>query len=178
VLPWKALTDAARSFVTAPPPAGGGLGTPARPLAAPQAPGTPATREWGLPGFASVPQVDCWGREKCHHSITEPTCVALHQPLISPALLCAPPPPPLPPAAGVPPASNSPLRPGAVSSAPRLPNGSLPAAAAAAAAASPAPALSTLSLLDHISRACLGAQLPPELLGDAEFGFLTREGSV
>lgn len=79
-------------------------------------------------------------------------------------------------AAGSAAGGGSPLRARTLSSAPRLPNGSLPASAAAAAAASPAPALSTLRLLDDISKACLEAQLPGELLGDPEFAFLAPEG--
>ena len=70
---------------------------------------------------------------------------------------------------------DSPLRVAALSAGPRLPNGSLPAAAAVA---SPAPALSTLSLLDSIGQACLEAPLPPELRGHPEFGFLAPEGGA
>lgn len=65
----------------------------------------------------------------------------------------------------------SPLRRGALSSAPRLPNGSLPAAAAMA---SPAPALSTFSIVDSIRKACLEAEVPAELRGHPEFAFLAE----
>jgi hypothetical protein len=74
----------------------------------------------------------------------------------------------------------SPLRARALSGAPRLPNGSLPAAAmGAGAGASPAPsARSTLRLLDDISKACLEAELPGELLQDPEFAFLAPSGGA
>lgn len=69
-------------------------------------------------------------------------------------------------------AGDSPLKIAALSAAPRLPNGSLPAAATAA---SPAPVPSTLGLLDLISQACLEAPLPPELRAHPEFGFLAGQ---
>ncbi|KAI3425379.1 hypothetical protein D9Q98_009143 [Chlorella vulgaris] len=73
---------------------------------------------------------------------------------------------------------SSPLRARTLSSAPRLPNGTLPASAVAAAVASPAHAPSMLSLLDRISKACLGAQLPAELLDQPEFEFLADGGKA
>jgi myosin-5 len=86
----------------------------------------------------------------------------------------------LAPAAGTPSTpmlGDSPLRRAALSSAPRLPNGSLPAAAAAA---SPAvqPAMSTSALLDTIGQACLAADLPTELRGHPEFTFLAADAEA
>ena len=57
-------------------------------------------------------------------------------------------------------------------------DGTLPASAVAAAVASPAHAPSMLSLLDRISKACLGAQLPADLLDQPEFEFLADGGKA
>ncbi|PSC74954.1 Myosin-J heavy chain isoform A [Micractinium conductrix] len=66
------------------------------------------------------------------------------------------------------PGMTSPLR---LPPGPRLPNGSLPAAAASPAGPAPG-TLSQNALLDRIASACLAAGLPGELAGQPEFGFL------
>ncbi len=150
VLPWRVLTEAARCFVQ-PPAAPLGGSTPARVGSLAPAAGTPSTREpFSIMFFvvtAGMPGCTGAGKSRCCARCRSACGAAVAQ--VEANLPC--PPSPHPPAAMV---GGSPLRAAALSAAPRLPNGSLPAAAAAA---SPAvqPAMSTLVLLDTIGQVCL-----------------------
>ncbi len=95
------------------------------------------------------------------------------------ALPCFPhialPPPAAPTYAAASAGGASPLRAGALLAAPRLPDGSLPAAAAVPASPMTAPAvLSQGALFDKIRQACLATGLPSEL-DRPEFEFLQAE---
>lgn len=156
MLPWSVLTGAARCFVQ-PPAAPAGSSTPARVASLAPAAATPTTRERaaGRAGLllaggsrlvlcflTLLPAVFMYS---CFKAVTLGFWCLL--PCVQQHGTPNPHPHPHTPAAMV---GDSPLRRAALSAAPRLPNGSLPAAAAAASPAQPA--MSTLVLLDTIGQ--------------------------